>query len=405
MDMKRRSMQLRWFYMAVAVLVLLFTGVNYTWSILKAPLAQAYHWMDSQLALNFTLAMSTFCLGGFLGGVLTGRFGGRRTLLLSAALCGLGYFLTSRITGRSLLALYLCYGILGGLGIGIAYNVIISTVSAWFPDKKGLCSGLLMMGFGISALLVGEAVSRLIEGPGWRTAFLAVSISLAVTLTLAALILRRPGPEDDLPAPETSTAVPTAVQGLDCTTGEMVRRLSFWKAFLCIAFLSAVGNAVVSFTRDLCLSAGASAALATALVGVFSVCNGVSRILTGALFDRIGRKATMRGAILLTVAAAGILLAASALRALPLCVLGICLAGFSYGSSPTITSVFTAAFYGTRHFPVNFPVMNFNLMLASFMATAANALLETSGGYVVPFAFLLALALLSLLLNSSIRKP
>ena len=403
--MKRRSMQLRWFYMAVAVLVLLFTGVNYTWSILKAPLAQAYHWTDSQLALNFTLAMSTFCLGGFLGGVLTGRFGGRRTLLLSAALCGLGYYLTSRINGRSLLALYLCYGILGGLGIGIAYNVIISTVSAWFPDKKGLCSGLLMMGFGISALLVGEAVSRLIEGPGWRVAFLAVSISLAITLTLAALILRRPGPEDDLPAPEISTAAMTDVKGLDCTTGEMIRRRSFWKAFLCIAFLSAVGNAVVSFARDFCLSTGAGVALATTLVGVFSVCNGLSRILTGALFDRVGRKATMRGAILLTVAAAGILLAASALRALPLCVLGICLAGFSYGSSPTITSVFTAAFYGTRHFPVNFPVMNFNLMLASFMATAANALLETSGGYVVPFAFLLALALLSLLLNSSIRKP
>ena len=403
--MKRRSMQLRWFYMAVAVLVLLFTGVNYTWSILKAPLAQAYHWTDSQLALNFTLAMSTFCLGGFLGGVLTGRFGGRRTLLLSAALCGLGYFLTSRINGRSLLALYLCYGILGGLGIGIAYNVIISTVSAWFPDKKGLCSGLLMMGFGISALLVGEAVSRLIEGPGWRVAFLAVSISLAITLTLAALILRRPGPEDDLPVPEISTAAMTDVKGLDCTTGEMIRRRSFWKAFLCIAFLSAVGNAVVSFARDFCLSTGAGVALATTLVGVFSVCNGLSRILTGALFDRIGRKATMRGAILLTVAAAGILLAASALRALPLCVLGICLAGFSYGSSPTITSVFTAAFYGARHFPVNFPVMNFNLMLASFMATAANALLETSGGYVVPFAFLLALALLSLLLNSSIRKP
>ena len=73
--------------------------------------------------------------------------------------------------------LYLSYGILAGLGIGVAYNVIISTVSAWFPDKKGLCSGALMMGFGASALVVGRLASALMAGPGWRTAYLAVGLA------------------------------------------------------------------------------------------------------------------------------------------------------------------------------------------------------------------------------------
>jgi OFA family oxalate/formate antiporter-like MFS transporter len=86
-------------------------------------------------------------------------------------------------------------------------------------------------------------------------------------------------------------------------------------------------------------------------------------------------------------------------------VLGPCLTGFSYGAGPTISSAFTAAFYGTRYFPLNFSVMNFNLMGASFAATAAGSLLETSGGFLVPVLFLLCLAVVSLILDLCIKKP
>jgi OFA family oxalate/formate antiporter-like MFS transporter len=108
---------------------------------------------------------------------------------------------------------------------------------------------------------------------------------------------------------------------------------------------------------------------------------------------------------LLTIVAAGITLAAVLSHSLPVCILGLCLTGFSYGAGPTITSAFTSAFYGSKYFPVNFSVMNFNLMFASFMATAASGLLESTGGYVGPFVFLLGLAVVSLLLNLSIKKP
>ena len=128
-------------------------------------------------------------------------------------------------------------------------------------------------------------------------------------------------------------------------------------------------------------------------------------IVVGALFDKLGRKKTMLFANLLTIVAAGITLVAVLSHSLPVCILGLCLTGFSYGAGPTITSAFTSAFYGTKYFPVNFSVMNFNLMFASFMATAASGLLESTGGYVGPFVFLLGLAVVSLLLNLSIKRP
>ena len=365
--MKRKTDSLRWAYLILGVLALLVAGVVYAWSILKAPLAEAFGWSGSELALNFTLTMCFFCLGGFAGGLLSRRLGDRLCLFLAAGLSGLGFLLASRLGGKVLM-LYISYGILAGFGIGLAYNVIISAVSAWFPDKKGLCSGALMMGFGASALVIGKLASALIDGPGWRTAYLVIGITLAAVLALTALILRRPGPEDVLPGAQRKAAAGEE----DFEQKDYV---------------------------------GAEAALATTLVGVLSMCNGLGRIAIGALFDRLGRKRTMLFANILTILAAGITLIAVLTGSLPICVLGLCLTGFSYGAAPTISSAFTAAFYGTRYFPLNFSVQNFNLMGASFAATAAGRLLESSGGFLVPVLFLLCLAVVSLILDLCIKKP
>ena len=151
--MSKKNLNVRWLYLTAGVLALLFAGIIYGWSILKAPLAADFGWTADQLALNFTLTMCFFCLGGMAGGLLSKRIGSRASLILAGALSCLGFFLTARLDGASVAMLYVSYGVLAGLGIGIAYNVIISTVNAWFPDKKGTCSGALMMGFGASALV------------------------------------------------------------------------------------------------------------------------------------------------------------------------------------------------------------------------------------------------------------
>ena len=395
--------RLRLSYLALGTVSLLFAGVIYAWSILKAPLAAEFGWSGSQLALNFTLTMCSFCLGGFAGGLLARRIGGRSCLLLAAALGGIGFVISAGVREGQLALLYLSYGVMAGFGIGIAYNVIISTVSAWFPDKKGMCSGILMMGFGASALAVGNLAALLIDGPGWRTAYRVLGAALAAVLAVAAFTLRKPRADEKLPETSGSKAAEGGAE--DVPTREMLRRRSFYLAFCGLVCLAAVGNCVISFARDLALSLGAQARLATTLVGVLSVCNGLGRILFGVLFDRLGRKKTMLAANVLTIAAAGITLLAVTAHALPLGVLGLCLTGFSYGAAPTITSAVTSAFYGAKYFPLNFSIMNFNLVFASLMATAAGALQEATGGFAAPFLFLLALAAVSLLLNLSIRRP
>ena len=399
---------MRWHYLLVGVISMLFAGIIYGWSILKAPLAEEFGWSASQLTLNFTITMCFFCLGGVVGGLLARKLGPKLTIIIAAVLSFVGFFLTSRLDGSSIAMLYVSYGIIAALGIGFAYNVVISSVGAWFPDKKGTCSGALMMGFGASALVLGNLAASLIENPavGWRSTYLFLGVALGVVLIVAALIVRNPPAGTVLPQAKAKAAKSGEdFEIRDYTSGEMVRRFTFWRAFVCIVFLAAVGNTVISFAKDLSLSVGANAALATTLVGVLSVCNGLGRILTGALFDALGRRKTMLLANLVAIVAAAVTLVSVLTASVPLCVLGLCVTGVSYGSCPTISSAFISAFYGTKYFSLNFSIMNFNLMGASFIATAASLLLTSSGGYVAPFLLLLVLAAVALGLNVSIKRP
>lgn len=192
MNADQKKLNIRWLYLAVGVVALLFAGIIYGWSILKAPLADDFGWSADQLALNFTLTMCFFCLGGMAGGMLSKKLGARIALILAAVLSCLSFFLTSRLDGSSVAMLYISYGLLAGFGIGIAYNVIISVVSAWFPDKKGLCSGALMMGFGASALVVGNAIGALMGSIGWRPAFTGLGVVLGVILLVTGFIIQLP---------------------------------------------------------------------------------------------------------------------------------------------------------------------------------------------------------------------
>ena len=398
----------RWLFLGVGVFTMLFSGVLYAWSILKIPFKEVFRWSDKSLALNFTLTMCFFCLGAFFGSLICKRIGPKITLIIAGILVGAGFISTGLLNAGLPYLLYVTYALLAGTGIGISYNVVVSTVNSWFPDKKGFCSGCLMMGFGISTLLLGNVVSVLFENEsiGWSKTYIILGAVVGIVLIIAGIILKKPSADTVFPAPKQKKSIKKeSFQVRDFTTKEMLKSFTFWRAFVFMILITAVGNSVISFARDLVLSVDAAPALATTLVGVLSVFNGIGRILTGAVYDSLGRKTTMLASNILTIFAAGLTLIAVMNHSLPLCIVGLCLTGLSYGSCPTITSAFTSSFYGTKHFPTNYSITNFNLIVASFIATFSNNLLISTGSYVAPFAMLLILSVVALGINFTIRKP
>ena len=407
MKKANQNISIRWVYMIIGIVAMLFAGVLYAWSILKSPLALEFGWGQSELALNFTLAMSFFCVGGLLGARLSGRKGHRLALIIAGVLSASGFILTALLNNAAVGMLYVTYGVLAGLGIGIAYNVVIATVSGWFPDKKGLCSGCLMMGFGASALILGNVADAMFKSAlGWRFTYVALGASIFIVLMLAGILLKTPTSATQLPQSKTvKNSEHKGEEQENFTSRQMLLRPSFWMAFICISFLAAVGSSVISFAKDLALSVNASEALAVSLVGVLSVCNGLGRIITGAVFDVIGRRKTMLYANILAICAAGVTLLAVSIGSLLLCIVGLCLTGISYGACPTITAAFTSSFFGLKHFSNNMALMTFTVMAGSLIATASNKVLEATGGYTAAFMMLLVLTFISLALNCFIRKP
>ena len=407
MSKNNANISLRWLYLAIGVVSMLFAGVLYTWSVIKAPLAVEFGWGASELALNFTLAMSFFCVGGLLGARIYKNAGSRIALIIAGILAALGFVLTAFLNNVPVLMLYVTYGVVASLGIGIAYNVLIATVSAWFPDKKGVCSGCLMMGFGASALILGNVANALFKSAlGWRFTYIILGIAIGIVLVLSGLLLKKPDAQITFPKSKVSKSAKTEeFDRQDYTSSQMLRRPSFWMAFICISFLAAVGSSVISFAKDLALSVNAAESLAVSLVGVLSVCNGLGRIITGALFDSIGRRKTMLFANILTIGAASVVLLAVSVGSLPLCIAGLCLTGISYGACPTITAAFTSSFFGMKHFSNNMALMTFTVMGGSLIATVSNKILEVTGGYTATFMMLLCLTTIALVLNVFIRKP
>lgn len=391
----------RYLYLIVGTIALLFAGTVYAWSILKVPLAQNFGWTVPQLTVNFTLTMSFFCVGGILGSLLNKKIGLRNTLIISSILSGAGFIFTSFLSGSSISMLYLCYGIVCGLGIGIAYNNIIATVNQWFLDKKGFSSGVLLMGYGASSLIIGSIAAKTIANAsfGWRSTYLSIGIALFIVLFACALILKT-RVFDNVKTDSGSVAL----QVKDYTLAQMIKSISFWKALAVITFLAACGNTVISIAKDISLASGLTETLAVTMVGILSVFNGLGRIICGLIFDKFGCKKTMIYADVLTIIAGIVILVAVMNSSVILCIAGLCIVGLSFGCCPTISAAFIADFFGKKHYHLNYSIFNLNLLVASLIASLESYLLAVSGGYTVPFMVLISLAVVALGITLSIKK-
>lgn len=398
---------LRWAYLALGALGLLFVGVIFAWSILKAPLAESTGWSSNQLAFNYTLTISFFCIGSIVAGNLLKRLGVRMLLLAGSVLVAAGFCACSQLSGGSPLKLYILYGILIGGGVGLSYNSLLSTVGAWFPDRKGTCSGIMMMCFGLSTLLIGKAAAALFLQPGygWRYAYTAIGISTGLILFICALLLKLPSPSVQLPSAHGAVRGKENHPPKDFSSSEMIRRGSFWLYYIYGIFTASVGGTVFSFAVDLSLSVGASASLATTMVGIMSVSNGFGRVLCGVSFDVLGRRITMFLANCITIFSPALMLAALRLSSIPVAAAALALTGLSFGSCPTIGAALIGSFYGMRDYPMNFSISNSKLLFSSFTASISSVLLSRTDSYTSPFILLLVLASLAFIMSLFIRRP
>jgi MFS family permease len=342
----------RWLVALGGVVLMACLGTVYAWSVYTQPLQAAFGWTSTQATAPFSIAIFFLGVGAVLGGRWQDRAGPRPVALTGALLWGAGNLLAGLGTARLGAAwLYLTYGVLGGLGLGLGYVTPVAAVTKWFPDRRGLGSGLVVGGFGLGAFLYAHLLRSLpafaggaAPGDAVLAAFTVSGIAFAVLGGGAALLVRNP------PAPAT-TAAP-ALPGPDFTPGHMVRTPQFWAAFAMLFLNVAAGILFISnavpIMREL---TGATAAAAAAVYGTIALANAVGRFLWGAVSDRLGRRAAF-GAIYLLQVSVFLLVGRfhSMWVVAPLFALVLLCYGGGFGVMPSLV----ADWFGTRHLGVNY---------------------------------------------------
>src|SRR6266516_3908429 len=181
----------RWLIAVAGVVMQVALGAVYAWSVFRNPLTQSYGWTVSQVTLAFELAILLLGFAAFAGGLWMKRSGPRRVAALGGLCYGLGLVLAGQVGGH-LGLLCLTYGVLGGIGLGLSYIVPVATLIKWFPDKRGMITGIAVAGFGAGALITAPIASRLIGNIGVLMTFAVLGIAYFLAVSLAALFMKDP---------------------------------------------------------------------------------------------------------------------------------------------------------------------------------------------------------------------
>lgn len=412
-------------YAVFGVLVLLFAGLVYAWTTFSKPLTNI--WTPGALTWTSTIVMSFFCIGGMVSGRMQKKGISLKTILFLGAVLMLAGFAVAGLLGNatgSVLFVFIGFGALAGLGAGLAYNVVLSAVGAWFPDKQGLISGILLMGFGISSFLIGFAYAACVDqmdgkgGIPWQICFLAIGIACFVFLAVGAIVIRRPGPEFVPPAPKPGKKGQNKTEPFeDVTPGQMVRKTNFWLMFTWATLTTVAGFAVVFLGTPIAVAAvpslNANAGVLAIIVGLISIFNGLGRIFFGALFDKAGYKVTLLGICVCFIVSMGLLILAMVTGSLLFLILGYITTGLAFGGVTTSQSAFCNKFFGAKYYAQNFPIMVLVLLVASFgtkLVQAVQSSLEgggmsTTGAYIVVLCGVAAVCVIAGIAAALIKKP
>jgi MFS transporter, OFA family, oxalate/formate antiporter len=422
----------RWLVVVGAILIQLALGAIYAWSVFTARLTDAdgaYAFSASETAWVFSSGLATFAIVMVLAGRVLPRVGPRSLAIIGGLLLGGGYVMGG-LFGASFWVLLVCIGIIGGAGIGLAYVVPISVCVKWFPDKKGLITGLAVAGFGFGATiwvkLAGSWFGGLLNTtsvfglPGVQSVFVIYGIALAVLVLLGSVVMVNP-PDNFRPGGWTPV---TSINGdheggVEFRARDMLRTTQFYLLWAVFMFAGVAGLMVIYSIKLFGIDAlehhgiaDAGAITGTAMAW-YAIFNGLGRIAWGSISDRIGRRST----IMLMSALQGVTMLMTYHIFISFgmvfgFIFAAALIGFNYGGSFALFPAITADYFGNKNVGSNYGWMFTAYgvaglagpLLAGYFKDAARGAVDP-GVWMTPFIIAGVVCLLGAVIMLMIRRP
>lgn len=369
----------RWRIAAAGFLMQMALGAVYAWSVFKTPLTRQFHWSTPDVTLTFTICIFVLGVSAFFGGLWLNRKGPRVVALAGGFLYGLGVFLAS-FSADKLWWLYLSYGVISGIGLGFGYIVPVAVLVKWFPDRRGLITGIAVGGFGAGALITAPLATRLIQSVGVLQTFAYLGIGYLVVTMATGFFMQNP-PAGWRPEGWTPSALLASQRAAsDYTLGGALKTWQWWALWLLLFLNTSAGISLISQESPIFQElTKASAIVAAGMVGIVSIGNAVGRVFWAWTSDTITRRWTFVVMFLVQVALFWLLpsLSSAAIVVVVSFVILMCYGG-GFGTMPA----FAADYFGSRNVG---PI--YGLMLTAWGAASAFGpllianLRQASGGY------------------------
>ena len=355
----------RWLVVVGAILIQLCLGAIYAWSVFTPKLVEA-GWTKAQTQGVFAAGLALFAIVMVIAGRLMPKVGPRALAVAGGLTLGLGYLLAGTIGGTSFLRIFLCVGIIGGSGIGLGYVVPIAVGMRWFPDKKGLITGLAVAGFGFGATLwvkLAGTWGNLIAAHGLSNTFTIYGVAFAVLVVLGGLTMVFP-PEGW--KPKGWTPAPAAegkknVDELAITSGEMLATPQFYMILLTFMFGASAGLMSIGLMKLFPMQAlqarGIEESVASGMAGLamavfFSLANGIGRIAWGAICEKLGVKKSI--AVMMLIQGITVIAFQKMAGYNVTLYLGATLIGFNFGGNFALFPMITASTFGAKTIGQNY---------------------------------------------------
>lgn len=396
----------RWIILTAACLINLCLGSIYAWSVFASSMANYFNdtlqlnITAGDLAIVYTIANAVGPITMISGGWFNDRIGPKKVIALGGIMFGGGMILSGFAT--SVTFLILSYGIIAGLGLGMAYGSTISTSVKYFPDKRGLIGGVTTAVYGLSSVILPPVVTLIVNKWDATFAFKVIGAVFLVVVVCATFFLEQ-CPEGYVPTGYT----PPKRQGgsSDMDWKAMIKSPVFYIMLLLLTSGAFSGMMVISQASAVAQNMiGMTAIAASAAVSILALFNAIGRILAGYISDKIGRINTLMTACILSIA--GMLcLYISGKESTATFYIGISIVGISFGSFMGVYPGFTADRFGAKNNSVNYGIMFIGFALAGYFGPQImRNVYQSSGAYQNAFLIACGLSIAGIVLSFLYRK-
>ncbi len=395
-----------------AILIQLALGAIYAWSVFTPSLTAA-GWTKTETQWVFSIGLASFAVFMVLSGKLMPKVGPQKLAIFGGLLLGAGYLLAGIFGGTDFWTLLILIGLIGGAGIGFAYVVPIAVGMRWFPDKKGMITGLAVAGFGFGALLwikLAGSWGHFIADMGLSSVFTIYGIAFAAMVVIGGLWMKFP-PADWSPAGfKAKQAASGAADKAEFNSSEMLKKIQFYLIFFTFVFSAGAGLMSIGLMKlypmEALQKAGytpieASAIAGTAMALFFSLANGLGRILWGLLSDILGRKLS----IIIMTATQGIIVILFTFMAGNeiLLYIGATLIGFNFGGNFALFPTITADTFGAKNVGQNYPFVFLAYGVGGIAGPILGGMMGDVGNFAMAFTILGVFVLIGTVLTIMVK--